>query len=158
MKDSGPPTGFKSSGHHWFPLNIVVKELHVLPIFVSTSIWGQQWQGKHVLCFSNNMAVVHALNSHTVTNPQFIHLLRALFFVEACYSLLLKAKHIASVVNTAVANISRNNLLHFCISLLQADPLLCPIQDGLLPLLFNLKAGWPSWSWCQQLNSTLPSH
>ena len=137
----------------WLPMNIAVKEL--LPIVVSAATWGRLWQGKHVVCFSDNMAVVHALNSRSVKYPPLMHLLRALFFIEAYFCLSLKAAHIAGVANTAADNLSRNNMLEFRVSFSQADPLPTPIPDGLLPLLLNLRVGWPSRSWCQQLNSIL---
>ena len=64
----------------WLSLNIAVKEL--LPIVVSAATWGHCWRGKTVLCFSDNMAVVHGLNKHSVKNPLLMHLLRALFFCQ----------------------------------------------------------------------------
>ena len=67
----------------WLSLNIAVKEL--LPIVVSAATWGHCWRGKSVLCFSDNMAVVHALNKRSVKNPLLMHLLRALFFYQSSF-------------------------------------------------------------------------
>lgn len=45
------------------------------------------------------MAVVHAMNKRSVRDPLLMHLLRAFFFIEAHFSLLLKAEHIAGSSN-----------------------------------------------------------
>ena len=139
----------------WVPLHIAVKEL--LPIVVSAATWGCLWRGRSVLCFSDNMAVVYAVNKRSVKCPSLMHLLRALFFIEAHFSLLLKAEHIAGVANSAADHISRDNMREFFVSCPQADPLPSPLPEGLLPLLLNLQQGWPSPSWCQQLSATLRS-
>ena len=73
--------------------------------------------------------VVHALNKRSVKNPLLMHLLRALFFIEAHFSLLLRAEHIAEVSNSASDNLSRDNLTDFFVSCPQADPLPSPLSN-----------------------------
>ena len=135
----------------WIPLNIAVKEL--LPIVVSAAAWGRFWRGKSVRCYSDNMAVVYAINKRSVRCPMLMHLLRALFFIEAHFSLLLRAEHIAGVANFAADHLSRDKMHDFFISCPQADPSPSPLQDGLISLLLDLHQGWPSPSWCQQLSA-----
>ena len=139
----------------WLSLNIAIKEL--LPIVVAAATWGSFWRGSQVLCFSDNMSVVHAICSRSVRNPQLMRLLRALFFVEAHFNMSLGARHVAGVSNTAADALSRDNVDLFRLSAPQADAHPSPPPEGLLPLLFNLKADWPSPIWCQQLNATLSS-
>ena len=103
----------------WLSLNIAIKEL--LPIVVAAATWGSFWRGSQVLCFSDNMSVVHAICSRSVRNPQLMRLLRALFFVEAHFNMSLGARHVAGVSNTAADALSRDNVDLFRLSAPQAD-------------------------------------
>ena len=104
----------------WILLNIAVKEL--LPIVMSAAAWGRFWRGKSVVrIYSDNMVVVYAINKRSVRCPMLMHLLRALFFIEAHFS-LLRAEHIAGVANFAADHLSRDKIHDFFISCSQADP------------------------------------
>ncbi len=92
------------------------------------------------MCFSDNMAVVHAINSRSVKDHLLMRLLRALFFMEAHFGLSVKATHIAGITNTAADSLSPNNIEIYCASSLQADHLPSPLTVELLPLLLNLRA------------------
>ena len=51
-----------------------------------------------------------------------MHLLRALFFIEAHFSIVLKAEHIAGVANSAADNLSRITCVIFCLLLTGRSP------------------------------------
>ena len=65
---------------HWESINIAVKEL--VPILISTAVWGSMWWGKTVIFLSDNQAAVMCLNSRTASDPLLVHLLRCLFFLK----------------------------------------------------------------------------
>ncbi len=112
------------TGTKWFQLqwptvclhkSIAVKEL--MPIILAVMVWGRSWFGCHVHCHCDNEAVVTILGSRYALNPDLMHLLRWLFFLEAYYKLHISASHIRGVDNILADNLSRNNLSSF---LLQA--------------------------------------
>ena len=99
-----------------------------------------------VLCLSDNVAVVQAMNSCFIKNPLLKCLLRANFFAKAHFSLPLRASHVAGASNSAADFHSRYKIIEFHILIPQADPSPSAISVGLLPLL---RADWPSLNWCQ---------
>ena len=92
-----------------------MKEL--LPIVIAAAVWGRLWSKARVEAYSDNMAVVQAIRSCLVRCPQLMRLLRALFFVEACFNFSLAASHIVGREKVAADSLSRNNLNQFfCLS------------------------------------------
>ena len=61
-------------------MSIMIKEL--VPVVCAAAVWGPSWAGLHVLCYSDNMSVVHALNKGSSREPSGVamHLLRTLIF------------------------------------------------------------------------------
>lgn len=62
--------------------SIEFKEL--LPILLAVLAWGRWWQGSVVQCRCDNAAVVCVLASRYSKSDDIMHLLRCLFFLEAC--------------------------------------------------------------------------
>lgn len=96
------------NGQEWFQLkweglgssreqNITVKEL--LPIVIAAAPWGHTWAGKTVRAQCDNMAVVAMVNSRTSWEPELMHLLRCLAFLEARHSFYMFATHISGKSN-----------------------------------------------------------
>ena len=78
------------SGSQWFRLpwtgkvveqQIAVNEL--IPVVIAAVVWGNQWKGLDVECHSDNQAVVAVMQTRTSRDPNIMHLLRCLSFVEA---------------------------------------------------------------------------
>ena len=70
-------------------LNIAVKEL--LPVVIAAILWGPCWAGLHIRCFSDNTAVVFAINRRVGQRPSshalasvFIFCGSALQFEDLC--------------------------------------------------------------------------
>ena len=93
------------------PFSITIKEL--LPIMVAAVVWGTRWRAQKVLCHCDNQAVVAVLNSRSSKQPQLMHMLRCLFFVEASYGFELSASYIPTKANDQADDLSRNNLSSF---------------------------------------------
>lgn len=137
----------------WHPLSIAVKEL--LPVVVAAILWGPCWAGLHVRCFSDNTAVVFAINRRAVRDPLLMRLLRSLFFVEAHFNLRISASHIAGARNTAADLISRNRITEFSVLFPQADRSPTPIPQTVAATLMDLNADWPYQNWSPLLDTIM---
>lgn len=104
----------------WHAINIAVKEL--VPIVVSSALWGGGWKNKEVKFVCDNMAVVTCLSRRSARNNHLVHLLRCLFFFEAHFSFSFRAEHLPGKDNIAADALSRNNLSHFFSIYPQACP------------------------------------
>ena len=94
----------------WADMSIMVKEL--VPIVCAAAVWGPSWMGLHVLCYCDNMSVVHALNkgSSRELSGVVMHLLRTLTFFSAIFGFVLRAQHVAGLDIGPADAISRDNL------------------------------------------------
>ena len=52
-------------------MSIAAKE--VVVIIIAVAVWGHQWQGKCVLCRSDNMAAVSVINARTAKEHSLMH-------------------------------------------------------------------------------------
>ena len=95
----------------WKKLNITVLEL--FPIVVAARIWGSMWQNKRIIFFSDNMAVVHVLNSSTSKEREVMILLRKLVLVTMNYNFQFQARHLPGHVNTLADSLSRMQVAEF---------------------------------------------
>ena len=66
----------------WADMSIMIKEL--VPVLCAAAVRGHSWVGLHVLCYSDNMSVAHALNKGSSREPSGVamHLLRTLTFFQ----------------------------------------------------------------------------
>ena len=130
------------------PLSITIKEL--LPIMVAVVMWGRHWQAQKVLCHCDNQAVVAVLRSRSSKQPQLMHMLRCLFFVEASYGFELSASYIPTEANDLADDLSRNNLSSFLckVPALKRNPVKVPCQ--LLEILIDTSGDWTSRNWMRR--------
>ena len=75
-------------------LLIAVKEL--ILILIAALVWGRSWSVQKVLCHYDNQVAVAAIRSRSSAQPQIMHLLRCLFFIEASSNFSLVAEYITS--------------------------------------------------------------
>ena len=76
--------------------HITLKEL--LPVVIGAVIWGPNWFNKSILCWCDNKAVVHIINTGTSKDPQVMGLMRCLHFIAARFNFLLSAIHTYQVL------------------------------------------------------------
>ena len=112
---SGSWGGAAIWGHLWFHfrwpnswqnINIAAKEL--LPILLAAAIWGKEWTGRSVRCWSDNAAVVAVVNTRWCRDRHLMHLMRCLFFYAAHFRFGISARHIAGAENTNADALSRS--------------------------------------------------
>lgn len=137
------PNGSRCPGpSSWAETNIAAKEL--LPVVVGAMLWGNAWRGQHILCCSDNIAVVATINAGAGLHPLLAHLLCCLFFCQAAFNFVCSASHISGSLNSAADALSRNNL-----------PLLLPTGSSLSPSSIPARAAarpkpqWKSPHWAR---------
>ena len=139
----------------WDPLTrqlpIAVKEL--LPIILAGLIWGKSWRRQKVLCYCDNQAVVAGLRSRSSPQPQIMHLLRCLFFVEALYLFEIEATYIRSEDNSIADDLSRDNMCSFYSKVPLADKDPAPVPRTAVNLLLDQSGDWTSPAWMRQFSA-----
>ena len=135
--------------------HISFKEL--IPILIAALIWGRGWRGRIVVSFCDNEAVVSALSSRKANDPDLMHLLRCLFFIEATWQFTLVARHVRGRDNGAADAISRDNLKLFFEQCPQADSHPTPIPRQFVTLLLDTTLDWTSPVWISRFVSSLNS-
>ncbi len=76
----------------WSAVHIAPKEL--APIIIAAAVWWASWAGQRVCCYSDNSAVVYAINKGTARDPELMRLLRTLFFFCASYDVTISARQL----------------------------------------------------------------
>ena len=120
----------------WSSINIAVNEL--IPILISSALWGEEMRGKVVKFVCDNMAVVTCLSRRWAKDSHLAHLLQCLFFFEAHFAFTFKAGHLPRRNNVAADALSRNNLFLFFSVLPQAQPAPQIVPGLLLTMLMDL--------------------
>jgi len=150
------------SGSQWFQLpwtgkvveqQIAVKEL--IPVVVAAVVWDKQWKGLDVKCHSDNQAVVAVMQTRTSRDPNIMHLLRCLSFVEARFEFYLSAEYIPGSQNDLADDLSRNRLSSFLQKATRVSLKPTAIPQSLRDLLLVEKPDWLSQSWTHLFNNTL---
>ena len=95
------------------------------------------------------------IRSRTSKDPDIMHLLRSLSFIEARYEFILSAKYIPGSCNELADDLSRNRLSSFLQKALNMSLKPTVIPQPLRDLLFIEKPDWLSPSWTQLFNSIL---
>ena len=126
-------------------MKIAAKEL--VPIVISSAVWGSSWHGKSILFLSDNQAVVTCLYSRSSRDQFIVHLLRCLFFFEAQFGFEFRARHIAGRANIAADALSRNRLSEFFSLHPQAPTVPARVPTCLVDLLMDTTLRWTSTSW-----------
>ena len=120
----------------------MAKEL--LPIVLSTAIWGPSLSTHKVLYQCDNSSVVAAINKGSVRDTIGMHLLRSLWVFVSHYDIDLVCKHIAGVVNTAADHLSRYNNSSFFSQNLDASLVPTSIPAPLLEIISIPGLDWTS--------------
>lgn len=130
--------GAYSSGNHWFQcewlgswaqVHITAKEL--LPIVIACAVWGQAWQGKTVMCYCDNAAVVAVIRSGRSRHTLTMHLMRCLSLLTAHLGITPVAEHLLGKHNVADDAIARGNLPLFLEQIRGAARIPTPIPPSL---------------------------
>ena len=127
----------------------------MVPIVVAVVVWGQAWSSSTVLAFSDNLAVVSAITAGIARDPLLMHFLWCLHFFCAHYGIVLRARHIAGVQNTAADALSRDKREVFLSCAPQAPLMASHIPQSLLDMLLLRKPDWTSPSWRTLFLATL---
>ena len=133
--------------------HISFKEL--VPILMASLVWGRGWKGQKVMSYCDNEAVVHVLASRSAKDPDLMHLLRCLFFVEAAWQFTLFARHVKGKENVAADAISRNNLELFFEQCPHMDSLPTPVPLNFVKCLLDTTLDWTSPAWIRLFTSSL---
>ena len=99
---------------------------------------GKHWNRACVEFQSNNQAVVPALSSRSVQNPQIMHLLRCLFFLEAYFGFEQCARYSPGKENATHGALSRVCISEFRSLSPQAAKEPTPVPPSLAQLLLDL--------------------
>ena len=129
--------------------------LELVAVLMACAVWGPMWRGRTVLCWCDNQAAVCAIAARSCRDAKMMHLLRCLFFLEACCQFELVASHVPGIHNGLADDLSRNRLSSFFLKVPQAckEPTAVPPQ---LPhVLLDPSLDWTSPSWTQWFNSTV---
>ena len=131
---------------------IMVKEL--VPIVLATALWGRNWTSKTVMVFCDNAAVVSVIDKGSSKEPDVMHLLRCLAFIQARYQFNLIAAHIKGENNNLADALSRDNVGYFLSHYPQAQKQPTPVPIELLDLTIIQKPDWTSRLWTDWWTAT----
>ena len=137
----------------WAAANIAQKEM--VPVLLAVAVWGSQWAGERIRCYSDNAAVVFAINRGTARDQQLMRILRSLFFFCATFDITLAAQHLPGVRNTSADALSRNNLSLFFSLNPQAHSTPAHLSDDIVELALNRSLRWTTPSWTRLFAATL---
>ena len=137
---------------NWKGANIMAKEL--LPILLSTAVWGPQLQGNQVLYQCDNSSVVAAIKKGSARDVVVMQLLRSLWFFVAHYDIHIICEHIAGSSNIAADHLSRNNISSFSLYP-QASLIPTPLPLSLLQIVTIPGPDWTSMDFTLLFSSTI---
>ena len=90
---------------NWKHVNIAIKEL--LPIVLAVKVWGSKWSNSRLLFLSDNMSVVHIINSLTSRDHVLMDLVRELVIDTMTHNIDFHSKHIPGKHNIIADMLSR---------------------------------------------------
>ena len=126
-----------------------IPQQELLPIVMACMLWGRQWQGQHICCHCDDMAVVQVVNSGYSTDKRLMRLIRCWFFVAAHWKLSVRAVHIAREENVAAGALSRDYMHLFFQVTSKACRSPAPIPPAVPELLVEQQPDWLSPAWVQ---------
>ena len=135
----------------WSDVHITAKEL--LPVVLACALWGKEWQGKTVKCYSDNAAVVAIVRSGRSKHNLSMHLMRSLSLFAAKFEVVLVAEHLPGRLNEAADAISRGNLPLFFRQVPTAARQPTAIPKELLDILLTRQPDWTSEYWRSRFNA-----
>lgn len=110
-----------------------IQFLELYPIYALISFFGGQVAGKRVTIYSDNLPLVHALNSHTSRSTLVMSLLRPLIFTLMTQRIKFSALHIPGKLNVLCDRLSRQQEVAPLLSQLGMDPEPTQLPEHLLP-------------------------
>ena len=137
----------------WKQHHIAAKE--IVLIVTTVALWGRAWSSSTVLAFSDKMPIIGAISAGVARDPLLMHLLRCLHFFCAHYGIVLRARHIAGIHNTAADALSRDKHEVFLSCIPQAPLKPSHIPQSLLDMLLLSMPDWTSSSWRTLFVATL---
>lgn len=89
----------------WKYRNIAILEFY--PIVLSLDLWGHAMANKHILFFTDNIALVHVINKQSCKDKDLMFFVRKLVLICLQHNIVFKAKHIEGTKNTLADALSR---------------------------------------------------
>lgn len=91
--------------------NIAVLEFY--PIVLSLCLWGHLMKNQCILFFTDNEAVVHAINKQSCKDKHLMHFVRKLVLMCLENNIIFRAKHIKGSYNVLADSLSRLQIAKF---------------------------------------------
>lgn len=95
----------------WTSFNIAVLEFY--PIVLSLCLWGELMRNRCILVFTDNEAIVHAINKQSCKDKHLMFYVRKLVFVCLQHNIMFKAKHVKGIHNGLADSLSRLQMHRF---------------------------------------------
>ena len=110
----------------WFSGDILqdITFLEFFPIVVALLIWGPILRNKKIIFRSDNLSVVHIINSLTSKSERVMRLVRKFTFLTLGCNVLFKSEHVSGKNNILTDKLSRMKVEQFLQLAPQAEP--CP--------------------------------
>ena len=109
--------------HDWFYVNFEkdlpewknahINTLELLTVLVACQRWGHLWRNKHLQVKCDNLASVYAINKGSSRSPEFMRVLREIFWLSVIHEFRLTAVHVKGTHNIIADSISRLHLPNF---------------------------------------------
>ena len=96
---------------NWLYKNIAILEFY--PVVLSLYLWGHEMRNRCILFFTDNEALVHAINKQSCRDKALMFFMRKLVLVCLQNNILFKAKHVKGVHNTLADSLSRLQVENF---------------------------------------------
>jgi hypothetical protein len=120
---------------NWEHFNIAVLELY--PILLALHLFADDMDNKHIILYTDNMAVYHILQTKTTKHPKLLHLLRLLVLHTLKHNILFTARHISGKTNILADALSRNSHTSLMLQEHHMDRQPTEVPDHLQPVNFN---------------------
>ena len=149
--------------HDWFYFNwskdwpvahsFHINEKEVLAVVIAANRWGQRWQNKRVLIYSDNSVTVASINKGSSKNATIMKGLRYLFWLSTIFNFHLTACFVPGILNTLADSASRLHTPGFFEKLLpftDYSPLCFHMSSHSLDFLLDRFSHWrpraPDWT------------
>ncbi|XP_071138811.1 uncharacterized protein [Mytilus edulis] len=115
-------------------LSLSMAYMELYPIVIAAIIWGDEWSGKRILFYCDNMATVLIIKKGRAKSLEIVRLIRLLTWCSAKYNFIIHATHVAGKCNTIADALSRFQMDHFCQLCPTAlvEPCHCPPHSEIL--------------------------
>lgn len=112
--------------------------LELYPIIAALAAWGPQLANKRINFRTDNMAVVHIINSCTSKDRRIMTLVRRFVLLSMSFNIHFKASHVSGTLNYLADSLSRQQVSTFHQMAPWAQPHPTPLPPSILPVTFNL--------------------